>query len=55
MNIDKQTSVYNNNKIIIIIVIAKIRETDSHLMTLHHSIFYRPDTLPHAQPTVSKH
>jgi len=22
---------------------------------LHHSIFYRPDTLPDAQPTVSKH
>jgi len=21
----------------------------------HHSIFYRPDALPEAQPTVSKH
>jgi len=23
--------------------------------TLHHSVFYRPDTLPAAQPTASKH
>jgi len=23
--------------------------------TLHHSIFYRPDALPDAKPTVAKH
>jgi len=23
--------------------------------TLHHSVFYRPDALPAAQPTASKH
>jgi len=29
-------------------------QTDNHAST-HHSVFYRPDALPAAQPTVSKH
>jgi len=29
-------------------------QTDNHTST-HHSVFYRPDALPAAQPTVSKH
>jgi len=29
-------------------------QTDDHAST-HHSVFYRPDALPVAQPTVSKH
>jgi len=29
-------------------------QTDSHAST-HHSVFYRPDALPAAQPTASKH
>jgi len=35
-------------------------QTDNHASTppltfLHHSVFYRPDALPAAQPTASKH
>jgi len=31
-------------------------QTDIHASTLpHHSVFYRPDALPAAQPTASKH
>jgi len=29
-------------------------QTDSHAST-HHSVFHRPDALPVAQPTASKH
>jgi len=29
-------------------------QTDNHAST-HHSVFYRPDALPAAQPTASKH
>jgi len=29
-------------------------QTDNHTST-HHSVFYRPDALPAAQPTASKH
>jgi len=29
-------------------------QTDNHTST-HRSVFYRPDALPAAQPTVSKH
>jgi len=29
-------------------------QTDNHTAP-HHSVFYRPDTLPAAQPTASKH
>jgi len=25
------------------------------MLAPHHSIFYKPDALPHAKPTVSKH
>ena len=30
-------------------------QTDNHASTPPHSVFYRPDALPAAQPTVSKH
>jgi len=30
------------------------RQTDNHAST-HQSVFYRPDALPAAQPTASKH
>jgi len=30
-------------------------QTDNHASTLGHSVFYRPDALPAAQPTASKH
>jgi len=32
-------------------------QADNHAITppVHHSVFYRPDALPAAQPTVSKH
>jgi len=32
-------------------------QTDNHAMmpVPHHSVFYRPDALPAAQPTASKH
>ena len=30
-------------------------QTDNHTPALHHSVFYRPDALPAAQPTASKH
>ena len=30
-------------------------QTDNDINTSHHWIFYRPDALPDAQPTVSKH
>jgi len=30
------------------------QQTDYHAST-HHSVFYRPDALPAAQPTASKH
>jgi len=32
-------------------------QTDNHASTprSHHSVFYRPDALPAAQPTASKH
>jgi len=30
-------------------------QTDNHASTPHHSVFYRPDALPAAQPTASKH
>ena len=33
--------------------LALDRQPHQHLIT--HSIFYRPDALPDAQPTVSKH
>jgi len=34
--------------------VCTLLQTDSHTRT-HHSVFYRPDALPAAQPTVSKH
>jgi len=48
-------------------LIERVQELDEYLETLvqktdlltthqtHHSVFYRPDALPAAQPTVSKH
>ena len=30
-------------------------QTDNHASIPHHSVFYRPDALPAAQPTASKH
>jgi len=30
-------------------------ETDITMPASHHSVFYRPDTLPATQPTASKH
>ena len=30
-------------------------QTDNHASSPHHSVFYRPDALPAAQPTASKH
>jgi len=29
-------------------------QTDNHASSTHHSVFYRPDALPAAQPTASK-
>ena len=34
--------------------VCTLLQTDNHTST-HHSVFYRPDALPAAQPTVSKH
>jgi len=34
--------------------VCTLLQTDNHAST-HHSVFYRPDALPAAQPTVSKH
>jgi len=34
--------------------VCNLLQTDNHAST-HHSVFYRPDALPAAQPTVSKH
>jgi len=34
--------------------VCTLRQTDNHAST-HHSVLYRPDALPAAQPTVSKH
>jgi len=30
-------------------------QTDNIITVPHHSVFYRPDALPAAQPTASKH
>jgi len=35
-------------------IICTTFQTDNHTST-HHSIFYGPDALPGAQPTVSEH
>ena len=34
--------------------VSILLQTDNHTAP-HHSVFYRPDALPAAQPTVSKH
>jgi len=34
--------------------VCTLLQTDNHAST-HHSVFYRPDALPAAQPTLSKH
>jgi len=34
--------------------VCTLLQTDNHTST-HHSVFYRPDALPAAQPTVTKH
>ena len=35
--------------------VCTLLQTDNHANTPHHSVFYRPDALPAAQPTASKH
>jgi len=34
--------------------VCTLLQTDNHASP-HHSVFYRPDDLPAAQPTASKH
>jgi len=34
---------------------ASMHLTQTTTLTSHHSVFYRPDALPAAQPTASKH
>jgi len=35
--------------------ICKVSSSQTTTPTSHHSVFYRPDALPAAQPTASKH